>query len=142
MDTNAFVTGTVFVLSFLLIGFLFARSSRDPGLADRPSRRAQKSAKHLDPLPEPMSVMEIARAEAEDLQLSAIQNGTGLPLTAMLKTWHRDATPPMRAGDRSLLAWELTKNISAPEATAETLSLRWVTPPLEEGDENGVAEAE
>lgn len=142
MDTNAFVTGTVFVLGFLLVGLLLARSARDPGLADRPSRRVKKSAKHLDPLPEPMSVLEVARAEAEDLRLSAIQNATDLPLTAMLKTWHRDVTPPMKAAERSSLTWELTDSASAPEATTETLSLRWVNPPLEEGDEDGVAEAE
>ncbi len=132
MDTNAFITGTVFVLGFLLIGFLFARSARDPAVGDRPVRRSKKHAKHLDPLPEPVSIMEIAQAEAEDLRLSAIQNSADLPLTAMLKCWHRDATPPMKASDRSSLRWNLLHGVDAADATTETLSLQWVNPPSEQ----------
>ena len=132
MDTNAFITGIVFVLGFLLLGLLFARSARDPGAGDRPVRRSEKRAKHLDPLPEPVSIMEIAQAEAEDLRLSAIRNSADLPLTAMLKSWHRDATPAMKASDRSSLRWNLAQDVSATDATTETLSLQWVNPPSEQ----------
>lgn len=129
MDTNAFVTGTVFVLGFLLVGFLIARSAREPGQSDRPARRSKRRTKHLDPIPEPISIAEIAQAEAEELDLSAIRNSAGLPLTAMLKTWHRDATPSMKAAARSSLQWTLIDGVETTDATPETLNLRWISEP-------------
>lgn len=132
MNTQAFAAGLVFILAFLFVGFLVARSVRDPATTEHRSRRPSKHARHLDPLPEPLTVSQVAEIEAEELGLYSIQTSEGLPLATVLKTWHRDATTDMKAADRSQLRWQVADNVAPSETTEETLRLQWVATPLKE----------
>lgn len=142
MNTQAFAAGLVFILAFLLVGFLVARSMRDPATTEHRSRRPSKHARHLDPLPEPLTVSQVAEIEAEELGLYSIQTSEGLPLATVLKTWHRDATTDMKAADRSQLRWQVADNVAPSETTEETLSLQWVATPLKEDQTDGESDSD